>query len=85
MDQYSVFLYYYANCIWKLDGNMRFADKLILLNRTLSGMWCSYKNNLPDIFIFMHSVGTVLGNANYSDYLILLHKCYCKYGTGRKR
>lgn len=73
MDQYSAFLYYYANCIWKLDGNMRFADKLILLNRTLSGMWCSYKNNLPDIFVFMHPVGTVLGNANYSDYLVVLH------------
>ena len=36
-------------------------------------MWCSYKNNLPDIFVFMHHVGTVLGNANYSDYLVALH------------
>ena len=67
MDQYSAFLYYYANSIWKLEGNTAFADKLILLNRALSGMWFSYKNNLPDIFLFMHPVGTVLGNANYSD------------------
>lgn len=72
MDQYSAFLYYYANSIWKLEGNTAFADKLILLNRALSGMWCSYKNNLPDIFIFVHPVGTVLGNANYSNYLVVL-------------
>lgn len=72
MDQYSAFLYYYANSIWKLGGNTAFADKLILLNRALSGMWFSYKNNLPDIFLFVHPVGTVLGNANYSDYLVVL-------------
>lgn len=72
MDQYSVFLYYYANSIWKLGGEKIIADKLILLNRALSGMWCSYKNNLPDIFFLMHPVGTVLGNANYSNYLVVL-------------
>lgn len=72
MDQYSTFLYYYANSIWKLGGEKVLADKLILLNRALSGMWCSYTNNLPDIFCFVHPVGTVLGNANYSDYLVVL-------------
>lgn len=72
MDQYSTFLYYYANSIWKLGGEKVLADKLILLNRALSGMWSSYKNNLPNIFFLQHPVGTVLGNANYSDYLVVL-------------
>lgn len=72
MDQYSAFLYYYANSIWKLKGNTAFADKLILLNRALSGMWVSYKNNLPDIFLLAHPVGSVLGNANYANYLVVL-------------
>lgn len=72
MDQYSTFLYYYANSIWKLGGETVLADKLVLLNRALSGIWCSYKNNLPDIFFIMHPVGTVLGNANYSNYLVVL-------------
>lgn len=61
MDQYSAFLYLYANSVWRLGGNKILADKLVLLNRALSGMWCSYKNNLPDIFVFGHAVGTVLG------------------------
>lgn len=72
MDQYSTFLYYYANSIWKNGGSKIFADKLVLLNRALSGMWCSYKNKLPDIFLLGHPVGTVLGNANYSNYLVVL-------------
>lgn len=73
MDQYSTFLYYYANSIWQNEGSCKiFADKLVLLNRALSGMWCSYKNNLPDIFLLGHPVGTVLGNANYSNYLVVL-------------
>ena len=72
MDQYSTFLYYYANSIWKNGGSKIFADKLVLLNRALSGMWCSYKNDLPDIFLLGHPVGTVLGNANYSNYLVVL-------------
>lgn len=72
MDQYSTFLYYYSNNIWKMEEDTKFADKLILLNRALSGMWFSYKNNLPDIFCLVHPVGTVLGNANYDDYLVVL-------------
>ena len=72
MDQYSAFLYLYANSVWRLGGNKILADKLVLLNRALSGMWCSYKNNLPDIFVFGHAVGTVLGNGNYSDYLVVM-------------
>ena len=35
MDQYSTFLYYYANSIWKNGGSKIFADKLVLLNRAL--------------------------------------------------
>ena len=70
-DQYSQFLYFLSNSLWKLNGDKNICDKLILLNKALHGIWYSYKNNLPKIFAFIHPVGTVLGNANYSDYLIV--------------
>lgn len=70
-DQYSQFLYYLSNSLWKLNGDKNICDKLILLNKALHGIWYSYKNNLPDIFLFVHPVGTVLGNVNYSDYLVV--------------
>ena len=41
------------------------------LIRYISGMFVSYKCNLPDIFIFYHAVGSVIGNAEYSDFLVI--------------
>ena len=70
-DQYSQFLYYLSNSLWKLNGDKNICDKLILLNKALHGIWYSYKNNLPNIFLFVHPVGTVLGNVNFSDYLVV--------------
>lgn len=71
-DQYATFLYYLANSIFKLGGAKEVCDKLILLNRALHGCWFSYKGALPDVFLLVHPVGTVLGNAAYSDFLVVL-------------
>lgn len=71
-DQYSQFLYYFANSLYRLEGPLVLADKLIVLNRTLHGLWFSYKNHLPDVFILVHPLGTILGNALYSNYLVVL-------------
>ena len=37
-DQYSQFLYYFSNSLWKREGNPDICSKLILLNRDLEGM-----------------------------------------------
>ena len=73
-DQYSQFLYFFSNSLWKKGGDPDICSKLILLNRDLSGCWFSYKAKLPDIFLLCHPVGSVLGNRNvaYSDYLVVL-------------
>lgn len=74
MDQYSQFLYYFSNAIWGRGGNEDICSKLVLLNRELSGCWISYKGKLPDIFILMHPVGSVIGHRNvaFSDYLVIM-------------
>lgn len=73
-DQYAQFLYYFSNSLWRNGGNPDLCSKLILLNRDLNGCWFSYKANLPDIFIMVHPVGSVLGtrNVKYSDYLVIM-------------
>lgn len=68
-DQYSQFLCFFMNSLWKASQNRNICDKIILLNRALNGIFVSYKCELPDIFFFGHPVGTILGNARYSDYL----------------
>lgn len=70
-DQYSHFLYFFSNSLWKVSENKPLCDKLILLNKTLNGMFFSYKGCLPDIFFLAHPVGTILGNASYSNFLVV--------------
>ena len=84
-DQYGQFLYYFSNSIYKLSGDLSVSDKLILLNKMLNGCWVTYKVNLPDIFLFSHPVGSVLGDANYSNFLLILqgitiNSAYDSYG-----
>lgn len=71
-DQYSQFLYYFSNSLWKISQNKTVCDKIVCLNKCLNGMFYSYKGNLPNIFFVSHPVGTVLGNARYSDYMVVL-------------
>lgn len=70
-DQYSQFLYFLSNSLWKQSENKPICDKLISLNKVLNGMFYSYKCALPDIFLFGHPVGTIIGNAVYSDFLVV--------------
>lgn len=71
-DQYSQFLYFLSNSLWKNSGEDHpICAKLINLNKALNGIWFSYKGALPDIFLLTHPVGTVLGNASYSDFLVV--------------
>lgn len=70
-DQYSQFLYFFSNSLWNLSENKAVCDKLILLNKLLNGMFFSYKGHLPDIFFLAHPVGTILGNAQYSNFLVV--------------
>lgn len=74
IDQYVTFLYFLANSLWTMEGEKekRTCDKLINLFRILSGCVISYKCNLPDIFLIFHPVGSVIGNATFSDGLVIL-------------
>jgi len=74
-DQYSMFLYILSRTVYDSATDQDTADKLYGLNRALSGIDAPYVAKLPDIFRFTHPVGTVLGRADYSDYLIVYHGC----------
>lgn len=70
-DQYAQFLYYFSNSLWKFSENKPICDKLMYLNRVLNNFFFSYKGCLPDIFFWGHPIGTILGNAVYSDFLVV--------------
>lgn len=70
-SQYAIFLYFFANTIWRKEGAQRICTKLFFLNKTLNGIDCFYEIAMPDIFFIGHSVGIVLAKATYGNYLVL--------------
>lgn len=82
-DQYSQFLYYFSNSLWNLTENRPICDKLILLNKALNGCFFSYKCHLPDVFLLVHPVGSIIGNAEYGDFLVIFQNVTINTGAGR--
>lgn len=72
-DLYAQFIYYLSNTIWNNDKNVTVSSKLFYLNKVLHGINCMYDTQLPDIFLLIHCIGTVLGKASYSNYFVACH------------
>jgi serine O-acetyltransferase len=69
-DHYAAFLYFASNEAY-LAGDEILASKLFLLNKSLFGLDAFYAINLPEHFLFIHPLGTILGNAQYGDYFVV--------------
>ena len=65
--QYTIFLYYFSNVIWKETGNRNLAAKLYYLNKIMNGCDLYYEVELPDFFMLDHPVGSVMGRAMYGN------------------
>jgi serine O-acetyltransferase len=74
--QYTVFLYYFSNSIFKeKKGHLQLADKIYYLNRTMNGCDMFYEVELPKIFRLDHPLGTVMGRATFGDYFAFSQTC----------
>lgn len=69
--QYSLYLYFLSNTIWRATGDTEAATKLFLLNKALNGIDCFYEIELPDVFFIGHTPGIVLAKATYGSHLVL--------------
>lgn len=65
--QYSIFLYFLSNTLFKTSGPSLLADKVYYLNKLLNSLDLYYEIELPDVFFTDHPVGTVLGRAKYGE------------------
>lgn len=74
-DHYAMFLYLLSNTVWKVDKNETLASKIFLLNKALHGVDAFYSIELPEIFLFIHPIGTVLGKAKYENYFAVYQGC----------
>ncbi|MEW5743976.1 MAG: serine acetyltransferase [Nitrospirota bacterium] len=74
-DHYAMFLYLLSNTIHRASGDPAACAKLFQLNRALHGIDAFYEVELPEIFLFVHPLGTVLGRASYANYFLVYQQC----------
>lgn len=74
-DHYAMFLYLLSNEIFKSLDNEKMATKIFTLNKALHGIDAYYAIELPEVFLFVHPLGTVLGNANYGNFFAVYQGC----------
>jgi len=74
-DHYAMYLYLAGRAAYEHVGNENLAAKCFLLNKALHGIDAFYKIKLPEIFLFVHPVGTILGNAEYADFFCVYQGC----------
>ena len=70
-DHYAMFLWFLGNTIWQRREDEDTAVRLSLVNKALHGIDLHYNVQMPDIFLLAHPVGTVVGRAEFSDYLVI--------------
>mgnify|MGYP001555522517 CR=1 FL=1 len=89
-DQYLMYLWFVANELWKRGADKRVIYKVYLLNKSLHAFDCAWDTKLPEIFMVIHGVGTVLGKGEFSDFFVIYQGCtvgqtqgrYPKFGRG---
>jgi len=74
-DQYCMFLYYLSNTMYRKGVDSGDCAKIFLLNKMLHGLDAFYEVSLPDVFMVVHPLGTVLGRGKYSDYFLVYQRC----------
>ena len=73
--EYAMWLYLLANELFRMGDGLDISKKLFLLNKALHGCDIYYEVELPEIFLLVHPLGTVLGRGHYQDYLVAYQKC----------
>ena len=74
--QYIIFLYYFANAIYKSEPEQsELCDKLYYLNKSLNAIDVFYAVDLPDFFMCEHPVGSVMGRGVYGNGFLFYQNC----------
>ena len=74
-DQYAAFLYCLSHAIYRAGGDLAIAAKVYALNKTLHALDVYYEVELPEVFVFHHPVGTVLGRGKFANYFFVHQGC----------
>lgn len=74
-DHYAMFLYLLSNTVSRRDRSNPLAFRLYYLNKILHSLDAYHDTELPEVFQFMHPLGTILGHAKYGNYFCVYQGC----------
>lgn len=74
-DHYAMFLYLLSNTVSRRNRADPLAFRLFYLNKVLHGLDAYHDTELPEVFQFMHPLGTILGHAEYGNYFCVYQGC----------
>lgn len=74
-DHMAAFLWFLGNSAAMVFENIDLAVKLSYLNRLMHGLDLFYSVEMPDVFLLVHPVGTVIGRAQFNNYLVVYQNC----------
>lgn len=80
----TIFLYWLSYKLYK-DRLETLATQVCLLNKMLHGINLFYTRKTPDVFMFFHPLGSIFGDADCNDYLLVLQSCTIGGGGGCSR
>lgn len=70
-DHMCVFFYFLYNSGYREKLNDKILTQLFYLNKILHSIDIFYTVELPDVVLFVHPLGTVIGKAKFDNYLVI--------------
>ncbi len=74
-DHLASFLWFLADTYATNTQNLCIPVCLCTLNKLLHGVDLHYKVRMPEVFLLVHPIGSVIGAAKYEDYLVIYQNC----------
>ena len=74
-DHFAAFLWFLGDSIFCKIEDEAIPLKLCYLNKIMHGLDLFYSVQMPDIFMLVHPVGSVIGNAKFGNYLMVYQNC----------
>ncbi len=69
-DEFTTFLVFLSREAY-LDDCVELAEATYLLNRRMNNFECFYTREMPDIFHLEHPIGSIIGQAKLSNFLVI--------------
>lgn len=74
-DHFASFLWFLGNTIFTHSDDEVLPTKLSYLNKIMHGIDLFYSVSMPDIFMLVHPVGSIIGHASFKNYLMIYQNC----------